>query len=125
LTVQGPLVTVGSACLFLQGFPHLPRIFLPLLLAFALLSGAVVSGCAGAPVQEMSNARQAVRAAERAGAATEAPEVMGEARQLLKSAESHLRRGDYRTARDEAELARTKAVEARSLAETAKASQQP
>ncbi len=103
----------------------MPRIFLPLLLAFALLSGAVVSGCAGAPVQEMSNARQAVRAAEHAGATATAPEVMGEAKQLLKSAESHLRRGDYRTARDEAELARTKAVEARSLAETAKASQQP
>jgi len=125
LTVQGPLVTVVAACRFLQGFPHLPRIFLPLLLAFALLSAAVVSGCAGAPVQEMSNARQAVRAAEQAGAAAAAPAVMGEAKGLLKSAESHLRRGDYRTARDQAELARTKAVEARSLAETAKASQQP
>ena len=101
------------------------RTLLPLLLAFALLSVAVVSGCAGAPVQEMSNARQAVRAAEHAGATAAAPEVMGEARQLLKSAESHLRRGDYRTARDQAELARTKAVEARGLAETAKASQQP
>jgi hypothetical protein len=125
LTVQGPLVTVVTSCLFLQGFPHLPRIFLPLLLAFALLSVAVVSGCAGAPVQEMSNARQAVRAAERAGATATAPEALGEAKQLLKSAESHLRRGDYRSARDEAELARTRAVEARSLAETAKASQQP
>jgi hypothetical protein len=103
----------------------LPRTFLPLLLAFALLSGAVMGGCAGAPVQEMSNARQAVRAAEQAGATTAAPEVMAEARQLLKSAESHLRRGDYRAARDEAELVRTKAVEARSLAENAKASQQP
>jgi Domain of unknown function (DUF4398) len=125
LTVQGLLVTVVSACRFQQGYPHLPRIFLPLLLAFSLLSGAVVSGCAGAPVQEMSNARQAVRAAEHAGAAAVAPEVMGEAKELLKSAESHLRRGDYRSARDEAELARTKAVEARSLAETAKASHQP
>ena len=103
----------------------MPRIILPLLLAFALLSGAVVSGCAGAPVQEMSNARQAVRAAEHAGAAATAPEVFDEARQLLKSAESLLRRGDYRSARDQAELARTKAVEARSLAEAAKASQQP
>ena len=103
----------------------MPRTILPLLLGFALLSGAVVSGCAGAPVQEMSNARQAVRAAERAGATAVAPEVMGEAKQLLKSAESHLRRGDYRNARDEAELARTRAVEARSLAETAKAAQPP
>jgi Domain of unknown function (DUF4398) len=125
LTVQGPLVTVVSACLFSRGFLHLPRVFLPLLLAFALLFGAVLGGCAGAPVQEMSNARQAIRAAEHAGAAATAPAVMDEAKQLLKSAESHLRRGDYRAARDEAELARTKAVEARSLAETAKASQPP
>jgi len=95
----------------------LPRFLQPLLLAFTLLSGAVLAGCAGAPVQEMSNARQAVKAAERAGAATVAPEVMGEARLRLKSAESHLRRGEYRDARDEAELARAKAVEARRLAE--------
>jgi hypothetical protein len=95
----------------------LPRFLQPLLLAVTLLSGAVLAGCAGAPVQEMSNARQAVKAAERAGAATVAPEAMGEARQRLKSAESHLRRGEYRDARDEAELARTKAVEARRLAE--------
>jgi hypothetical protein len=95
----------------------LPRFLQPLLLAFTLLSGAVLAGCAGAPVQEMSNARQAVKAAERAGAATVAPEVMGEARLRLKSAESHLRRGEYRDAREEAELARAKAVEARRVAE--------
>jgi hypothetical protein len=97
----------------------LPRSLAPLLLALALLSGAVMGGCAGAPVQEMSNARQAIRAAERAGAPTVAPELMSESKQLLKSAESYLRRGDYRAARDEAELARTKAVEARRVAEDA------
>lgn len=95
----------------------MPRFLQPLLLAVTLLSGAVLAGCAGAPVQEMSNARQAVKAAERAGAATVAPDLMDEARLRLKSAESHLRRGEYRDARDEAELARTKAVEARLLAE--------
>ena len=103
----------------------MPRVLLPLLLALALLFGAVLGGCAGAPVQEMSNARQAVRAAEHAGAAAAAPAILDESKQLLKSAESHLRRGDYRTARDEAELARTKAVEARGLAEAAKAPKQP
>jgi hypothetical protein len=87
------------------------------MLAVTLLSGAVLAGCAGAPVQEMSNARQAVKAAERAGATTAAPELMAEARVRLKSAESHLRRGEYRDARDDAELARAKAVEARRLAE--------
>jgi Domain of unknown function (DUF4398) len=67
----------------------------------------------------MSNARQALGAAERVGAAKVAPELMAEARQALRSAELHLRQGEYRTARDAAELARTKAVEARRVAETA------
>jgi hypothetical protein len=84
-----------------------------------LLGAAFATGCAGAPVQEMSNARQAVRAAEKAGAAQLAPELMGEARQALRNAESHLRQGEYRTAREEAVLARTKAAEARRMAEVA------
>jgi hypothetical protein len=84
-----------------------------------------VAGCAGAPVQEMSNARQAVRAAEKAGAPQYAPMVMNEARQALHAAESHLRQGEYRTARDEAEQARMKAVEARRLAEDAVGTPQP
>lgn len=85
-----------------------------------LLCAVLVAGCAGAPVQEMSNARQAVRAAERAGAQQYAPQLMGEARQALRSAEAHLREGEYRTAREEAEQARAKAVEARRVAEAAK-----
>lgn len=123
LTVQGPLVTVGWLT-FHKAHP-LSRLLSPLLLAIVLLFGAVMGGCAGAPVQEMSNARQAVKAAERAGAATAAPELMGEARQLLKNAESHLRRGEYRDARDQAELARSKAVEARGVAEGARPASQP
>jgi hypothetical protein len=101
------------------------RFFPRLLLTCLLLSGVALGGCAGAPVQEMSNARQAVKAAERAGAATTAPQLMGEARQLLKSAEGHLRHGEYRDARDEAELARARAVEARRAAEAAKPPSQP
>jgi len=91
---------------------------LPLLLAVLLLA-ATIAGCVGAPVQEMSNARQAVRAAERAGAASHAPDTLNEARRLLKNAEYNLRHGDYRTARDDAEQARNKAVEARRVAELA------
>jgi hypothetical protein len=103
----------------------LSRILPSSLLALALLAGAAMGGCAGAPVQEMSNARQAVKAAERAGAPAVAPVLMSEAKQTLKSAESHLRRGDYRTARDEAELARSKAVEARRIADGAGSPSQP
>ena len=84
-----------------------------------LLLAAVLGGCAGAPVQEMSNARQAVKAAERAGAAKTAPELMAEANLLLKNARELLYQGNYRDARDEAELARAKAVEARRVAELA------
>jgi hypothetical protein len=86
--------------------------------AWLLVCIVAAVGCAGAPVQEMSNARQAVRAAEKAGAATLAPELLTEARLALRSAESHLRQGEYRTARDSAELARAKAVEARRVAES-------
>jgi len=94
-----------------------------MLLAVLLL--AAIAGCAGAPVQEMSNARQAVRAAERAGAASYAPDTLNEARRLLKNAEYNLRHGDYRTARDDAEQARDKAVEARRVAELAAVPEQP
>lgn len=91
------------------------------LAASLLVCVGLLAGCAGAPVQEMSNARQAVRAAEQAGAVQVAPALLDEARQSLRAAESHLRQGDYRTARDEAEQARTKAVEARRLAEAERA----
>ena len=93
---------------------------LPRFLA-VLLSLAALCGCVGAPVQEMSNARQAVRAAERAGAMVHAPEALNEARRLLKQAETNIRHGDYRAARDDAEQSREKAMTARSVAETAAA----
>jgi hypothetical protein len=119
LTVQGTIVTVIPRTV-LMGLPLLHHSRPRPLLAILLLLLAAVSGCAGAPVQEMSNARQAVRAAEHAGAAQTAPELMAESKALLKQAESNLRHGEYRAARDEAELARSKAVEARSIAEAAK-----
>jgi Domain of unknown function (DUF4398) len=94
-------------------------------LAVALLGAALASGCAGWPVQEMSNARQAIVAAQKAGAERYAPEMLGEAQRLLASAKSHSSKGDYRTARDEADLARDKAIEARKLAEQAQATEDP
>jgi len=96
----------------------LRQLFPPLALAW-LLVGVHLSGCVGAPVQEMSNARQAVRAAQRAGADQHAPEILLEAQKLLAQASSNLSRGEYRAARDQAEQARAKALEARRLAEEA------
>ena len=96
-----------------------------LLATWLLLLAAGLAGCAGAPLQEMSNARQAVKAAEQAGASKAAPDLLAEANVLLKSAREHLYEGNYRDARDEAELARTKAVEARRVAEQAGPSPKP
>ena len=88
---------------------------LPVLLAVLL------TACAAIPAQEMSDARQAIRAAERAGAEKHAPELLAEAQRLVETARLNIQKGEYREAREEAVLAREKAMEARRLAETAPA----
>lgn len=97
--------------------------FFTILLLCSLAGGLLLAGCAGAPVQEMSNARQAIAAAERAGAETHAPELYDEARTLLKSAQANIRKQEYREAREQAELAREKAMAARRDSEAALAGQ--
>jgi hypothetical protein len=82
----------------------------------ALLASLYLAGCAGAPVQEMSDARQAVRAAEQAGAEQKAPGQFAAAQALLKEAEGNINRGEYREAREHATRARMKAIEARQAA---------
>ena len=91
-------------------------------MTLALLGAAPLAGCVGAPVQEMSNARQAVRAAQQAGGAKYAPEAMSEAERLLQSAKTNQSNGEYRVAREEAEQARDKAMVALQEADAAKAS---
>jgi CTP synthase (UTP-ammonia lyase) len=94
------------------------RFALPFLLV-ALSTAPLLGGCAGMPLQQMSDARQAIRAAERAGAEKHAPELLGEARALVETARESMHQGEYRAARDDAELARNKAMEARRIAEAA------
>lgn len=77
----------------------------------ALLCVGVVA-CANAPVQEMSNARQAIKAARAAGAAEAAPHILTEAQVLLEHAEASLQKRDFRDARRSALSARSKAAEA-------------
>lgn len=84
---------------------HLIKISL-LFLAIAL------SACAGMPVQEMSDARQAVDAARKAGAETSAPEDLESAEKLLQDAEKALVDGDYSQAKESARAAKDKAVTA-------------
>jgi hypothetical protein len=84
-------------------------------IALVLLSCFLSIGlfaCANAPVQEMSNARQAIAAADEAGAQAVAAPLMAEARALLMSAEEKLERHNYVGARMDATNARLKAVEA-------------
>jgi len=80
--------------------------FLPVLCCIGMLA------CAGAPVQEMSNARQAISAARAAGAARIAPQKLTEAQTLLEAAEASLQQRAYRDARRSAVSARSKAAEA-------------
>jgi hypothetical protein len=88
-------------------YPSLFRV-LPTLV---LLSMGLIA-CAGAPVQEMSNARQAIKAARDAGAEKAAPQTLNEAQALLDRAQDNLQRRAYRDARRDAIAARGKAVEA-------------
>jgi hypothetical protein len=99
--------------------PLIRRHAWPLLMA-ALFALPLLAGCAGMPLQEMSDARQAIRAAERAGAQQYAPELLAEAKTLVESARQSMHKSEYREARDDAEQARAKAMEARRVAETAK-----
>jgi hypothetical protein len=83
----------------------------------------LASACAGLPVQEMSDTRQTIRAAETAGAERAAPESLAAAREGLRRAEDLLRQREYRAARREAEDAHAKAVDALRRAQAAHAAQ--
>lgn len=81
-------------------------------LLVASLALLALAACAGPPVQEMSDARQAIEAAEDAGALEHAPMQLRFARDLITSAETKLEKRAYNQARRDARLAREKAVEA-------------
>ncbi len=87
--------------------------------AIILLTLMIASCAAGPPVQEMSDARQAIAAAEESNAETLAPEQLSEARRLLEEAESQLRDRTYVLARGNAIRARSRAVEALQVSQTA------
>lgn len=73
----------------------------------------VFAACQTAPpVQEMSDARQAIMVAKEAGAAEHAAADLREAEKFLLSAESSLSTRSYATARRDAVQAKTKALEA-------------
>lgn len=79
----------------------------------------LLAGCASAPVQEMSDARQALQEARQAGAEQIVPEAIGGAERLLSEAEKELELGEYRSARIKAVAAKESAIKAREKAEAA------
>lgn len=96
------------------------RLLLPSVLGWLglalLFSACMLSACSGAPVQEMSDARQAIQAARDAGVAeTPHNEMLSEAQKLLKEAKRELELGDYSRARDIALSAKEKALMAKQL----------
>lgn len=78
------------------------------------LAVLILVACATAPVQEMSDARQAIRSAEAVGAVQFT--TLQEARRLLQAAQTQLETGAYENARRSAVDARNKAIKAREQA---------
>ncbi len=78
-----------------------------------LLCAVLLLACAsGPPVQEMSDARQAIAAVQGAESNDRASQLLRQARALLESAEGKLRRQAYNGAKVDAVEARRKALEA-------------
>jgi hypothetical protein len=74
---------------------------------------AAVSACVTAPpVQEMSDARQAISAAVDANASRFAPESLGDARRFLEEAEQQIQQQAYGAARMNAVRAKNRAAQA-------------
>jgi hypothetical protein len=84
----------------------------------------VLAGCAIAPpVQEMSDARQAIAAAESAGADRWAPDTISDARRFLAEAEDDIAGSAYGPARSNALRAQDRAVRALRQSQAAGASE--
>jgi hypothetical protein len=76
----------------------------------------LLSACATAPTQEMSDARQAVRAARDAGAYRHAPVTLKNAEDHLNSAGAGIHRRNFREARKDALAAKSDAINAQDMA---------
>ncbi len=88
--------------------PFANRYPIPLTIAIA-----VTSGCStNPPMQEMSDARQSVEAAQTIGAEEHAPDALNSAQQLLSRAETDMQTGAYEEAQIDAVAAREAARQA-------------
>jgi len=92
----------------------------PMLLSIAALFATLLLATAcetGPPVQEMSDARQAIAVARKAGAEAHAAAELLAAEEYLQSAEHKLNDQAYADARRDALQAKSKAQDARQLSE--------
>jgi len=89
--------------------------------ALLLLCAALVSCAATPPVQEMSDARQALSAAREANASRLAPVIMKKAEESMEEAARGFEQGHYLDAREAARSARRDAIRARDEALSAAA----
>ena len=79
--------------------------------ALLTLVGLAITGCVSAPpVQEMSDARQAINAAEQADASRVAADTLADARRFLAEAEQQIQQQAYGPARMNAVRAKNRAV---------------
>ena len=78
---------------------------------YFILLMALIS-CASAPVQEMSDARQAIQAAKEGGTSSDSQVSLNKAESLLKEAEAALESGEYKKAKLTATEARNEAIKA-------------
>jgi hypothetical protein len=91
-----------------------------LMLGVLMATFAAASGCVTSPpIQEMSDARQAIAAAEQASAARFAPVPLGDARRFIAEAEEQIRSESYGLARNSALRAKNRAVQALQVSEAA------
>jgi hypothetical protein len=89
------------------------------LMAKPTLSASILlalTACVTVPVQEMSDARQAIYSAEAAGAAQRSPDTLLTAQRLLRKAQGRLEAGAFDDARRYALDARDAAIQAREQA---------
>ncbi|MGA7802268.1 MAG: hypothetical protein WCC36_15835 [Gammaproteobacteria bacterium] len=77
-----------------------------------LLLCGIIAGCAAAPVQEMSDARQAIEAAREGGAEQHARQTLSHAHALLDQAQHQLELKHYSAARERALRAKQQAIDA-------------
>jgi hypothetical protein len=91
---------------------HNPFVKWLLSIAFMIFFAA----CSTAPVQEMSDARQAIQAAKSVGVDENSQSNLMQAKQLLEKAERALHIGEYKEARTNALAAKEEAFQAQQFA---------